>query len=87
MIRIRLSDLPRYGHIDIVMIWHTTNCFNSAMRENKRITKLSRVQGWRPVGGKIEVVTVACGMFSLLSRENKIVFATWVHRCYIYCIL
>ena len=27
---------------------------------------------------------VACGMFSLLSRENKIVFATWIHRCYIY---
>ena len=27
---------------------------------------------------------VACGMFSLLSRENKTVFATWVHRCYIY---
>ena len=31
-----------------------------------------------------QITTVACGMFSLLSRENKIVFATWVHRCYIY---
>ena len=31
-----------------------------------------------------DMKVVACGMFSLVSRENKIVFATWVHRCYIY---